>query len=431
MKDKNEQCGIVANTLLITGLFAISDIENKGALSRESIGKILRKLVDSNILKKTAKKGSGVKYKLGINNEALAFFFEYVEQATIDDLARVWDISSGSAKKYIKKFIDDGFINKFGIPPQKIIYTYASQKNNNLFTSKQKEVIEHYTYTNLEGSIDKFEVPSKRIIYPQKDNNIFSPEQKEIIEKYYTHITPEGRLLKGINGFMHWAGNKSGRKDIKNLAQEYIDTRKKYYNNQVGVLMVDATEKLQNVFGGDVHIEKLFHRDYDALPVFGKTTLSQMVRTAKSGRANKILMGKIVEKIQESVDIIISQYNIDCVGFIPPTVARKTQLMTFIARQLRVPCKKISFQKMKTLIPVQQKSLKKIEDRILNAQKTIIVNEAQKYNNMLLVDDVTGSGATLNETAKKIIAQGIAQKVYAFTITGSAKAGVFDVISEA
>jgi hypothetical protein len=37
----------------------------------------------------------------------------------------------------------------------------------------------------------------------------------------------------------------------------------------------------------------------------------------------------------------------------------------------------------------------------------------------------------LNETAKKLIEQGIAKNVYGFTVTGSAKAGVFDIISEA
>lgn len=391
MKDKNEQFTLIANILVKTGIFAISDIENKSALSRESIGKTLRKLVDDNILKKTVKKGPKVKYKLAINNKALAFLFGYIEQAAISDLARVWGVSISSAKKYIKKFIDDNIVRKFGTPPQKIIYTYISQR----------------------------------------EDHRFSPEQKEIIEKYYVYTTPEGRLLKGIKGFAYWANHKSGRKDTANLAQEYINTRKKYYNNQSGVLMIDATDKLQYVFGDDMRIEKLFHRDFDALPVFGKTALSQMVRTAKSGRANKVLMMKIVKKIQESADIIIPQYNIDCVGFIPPTVARKTQLMTFIAQRLNVPCKKIFFQKVKNLVPVQQKSLKKIEDRMLNAKKTIIVNDAQKYKNILLIDDVTSSGATLNETAKKIVAQNIAQKVYAFTITGSAKAGVFDIISEA
>ena len=391
MTGKNEQHKIIVNILLETGVFAISDIENRSILSRESIGKILRELIIDDILKKTVKNGSGVKYKLTINNKAVTFLFEHIEQMSIDDFARVWGISVNSAKKYIKNFIDSDIIKKFGTPPKKIVYTYISQKNNSLFL----------------------------------------PEQKEIIEKYYVYTTPEGRLLEGIKGFVYWAEHTSGRKDIENLAQEYVSMREKYYNKKSGVLMIDATDKLQYVFGNEVFIEKLFHRDFDALPVFGKTALSQMVRTAKSGRANRVLMRKIVEKIQESADIIISKYNIDCIAFIPPTVARKTQLMTFIAQQLNIPCEKIFFTKVKNLVPVQQKSLKKIEDRILNAKKTIIVNDAQKYNNILLIDDVTGSGATLNETAKKIITQNIAKKVYALTITGSAKAGVFDVISEA
>ena len=391
MEDKNKQHKIIINKLVNTGIFAISDIKKSSTLSREGIGKILRKLVDNNILKKTAKKGSNVKYKLAINDKALAFLFEYIEQVTINDLARVWDVGISSAKKYVKKFVDEDILNKFGSPPKKIIYTYMSQK----------------------------------------DNNIFSLEQKNIIEKYYIYTTPEGRLLKGILGFLYWAKNKSGRKDIGNLAEEYVNTRKKYYDDQTGVLMIDATEKLHYIFNNGVYIEKLFHRDFDALPVFGKTALSQMVRTAKSGHANQVLMKKIVEKIQKSVAFIITQYHIDCVIFIPPTVARKTQLMTFIMEQLQVPCDKIAFSKVKTLIPIQQKSLKKIEDRILNAKKTIIAASEQKYKNILLIDDVTGSGSTLNETAKKIISQNMAQRVYAFTITGSAKAGVFDVISEA
>ncbi len=391
MESKNKQHQIIVNALEITGVFAISDIERNSTLSRESIGKVLRKLVDDKILKKTAKKGSHVKYKLAINNEALAFLFEYNEQTTIDVLACAWGVGISSAKKYVKKFVDEGVLEKFGTPPKKIIYTHALQKNDNLFSS----------------------------------------EQKEVIKKYYVYTTPEGRLLEGVKGFKYWAENKSGRKDTAKLAEEYVNTRKKYYDNQVGVLMIDATDKLQHVFGGDVYVEKLFHRDFDALPVFGKTALSQMVRTAKSGHANRVLMKKIVEKIQESVDIIISEYNIDCVAFIPPTVARKTQLMDFIVQNLDVTFEKILFSKVKTLVPIQQKSLKKIEDRILNAKKTIIVSSKNIHKNILLIDDVTGSGSTLNETAKKIIEQGISKKVYAFTITGSAKAGVFDIISEA
>ena len=180
------------------------------------------------------------------------------------------------------------------------------------------------------------------------------------------------------------------------------------------------------------NIKKLFHRDFDALPVFGKTNLSQMIRVAKSGKQNTALMNAIVDKIQDSIIEIIDKYNIDCVGYIPPTVARKVQLMTVLADKLDTSqCKKIKLAKVQSLVPVQQKSLKKIEDRILNASQTITVKYDEQCKNVLLIDDVTGSGATLNQVAKKLINKDIAKSVYAFTITGSAKSGVFDVISEA
>lgn len=391
MNDGNKQHNIVAKTLISSGLFAISEIEKESVSSRSGIGKILRGLVEKNILEMTNAVGVNVRYKLTVSNQAIEFLFQNINEVTIIELARAWNVRVASAKKYVKRFVDEGIVSKRGLPPQQIVYTYA--------------------YVEIK--------------------NVFSEEQKNIIDKYYAYTTPDGRLLKGIGGFVYWAENKSGRKDMEKLAQEYVDTRKKYYNQKTNIILIDATDKLSHVFGDDIHVEKLFHRDFDALPVFGKTYLSQLVRIAKSGHSNMGVMMYIVKKAQESIDQIISKYNIECVGFIPPTVVRKTQLMTFLSKRLNVPCQKISISKEKSLVPVQQKSLKKMEDRILNAKKTIVVSSDHKFKNILLIDDVTGSGATLNETAKKIISQGIAQKVYAFTITGSAKAGAYDVISEA
>ncbi len=391
MRIKNDYHKIIANALINTGLFSISDIEHRAELSRESVGIILRKLVNDRILATTAKKGRNTKYKLIVSTKAILFLFQHHQQLTIDNFSCAWNISVSSAKKYIKQFVDDDTLNKFGTPPQKIIYSLSATKN-------------------------KYD---------------FSSEQIKIIEKHYTYTTADGQLLKGVAGFIYWAENKSNRTNIKDLAQEYIDLRQKFYHQQSKVILIDASDKLKNIFPENVYTKKLFHRDFDALPIFGKTNLSQMVRVAKSGHRNKVLMTNIVNEIQDSVDKIISKYDIDCLGFIPPTVIRKTQLMTFIANKLAYSCDKITISKVKTLVPVQQKSLKKIEDRILNAKKTISIDDNNKYENILLIDDVTGSGATLNETAKKIIDQNIAKNIYAFTITGSAKAGVFDIISEA
>lgn len=66
---------------------------------------------------------------------------------------------------------------------------------------------------------------------------------------------------------------------------------------------------------------------------------------------------------------------------------------------------------------------------ITNAQTTIAVNPNQIVDaNVLIIDDATGSGATLNETAMQIKRNGIAKKVIGLSITGSLKG--FDVISE-
>ena len=86
-------------------------------------------------------------------------------------------------------------------------------------------------------------------------------------------------------------------------------------------------------------------------------------------------------------------------------------------------------EKAKTFVAVPQKTLSRLEDRIENATKTIIVTERARFKNILLIDDAVGSGATLNETAKKIKEQDICRgKVIGLALTGSFKG--FDVISE-
>ncbi|EKE15796.1 MAG: hypothetical protein ACD_11C00105G0021 [uncultured bacterium] len=116
-------------------------------------------------------------------------------------------------------------------------------------------------------------------------------------------------------------------------------------------------------------------------------------------------------------------------GFIPPTVKREVQFMKELEKNLRLGVRKVSIVKVKTQVSVPQKTLSKLEDRIENAKKTIIVDEVGEFKNILLIDDAVGSGATLNETAGQIRNRGICKgKIVGLSITGSFKG--FDVISE-
>ena len=80
---------------------------------------------------------------------------------------------------------------------------------------------------------------------------------------------------------------------------------------------------------------------------------------------------------------------------------------------------------------VAQKTLKSRDQRIQNARDTILIELNQhldQYHTVLLIDDFVWSGATLNETAKKLKSQGV-KKVIAFAFVGNANLS-YDVINE-
>ena len=103
--------------------------------------------------------------------------------------------------------------------------------------------------------------------------------------------------------------------------------------------------------------------------------------------------------------------------------------MKKLEKYLKVALPTVSVVKVKTPITIPQKTLSKLEDRVENARKTIIVDDTRQYTNILIIDDAVGSGATLNQTAKQIKHKGLQKgKIIGLAITGSFKG--FDVISE-
>jgi hypoxanthine-guanine phosphoribosyltransferase len=178
----------------------------------------------------------------------------------------------------------------------------------------------------------------------------------------------------------------------------------------------------------NVGLDKIFYLDFYSIDRFGKTKLGQMLLYAKQSQ-NEELIYKLIEEIEPQIKFMIKKLNITSVGFIPPTVKRETQLMKVLEKVLNLNITKINIVKTKNQFAVPQKTLFKLEDRIENAKKSIIVDDNNKHKNILLIDDAVGSGSTLNETALRIKSKKLCTgKIYGLAIVGSFKG--FDVISE-
>ena len=249
---------------------------------------------------------------------------------------------------------------------------------------------------------------------------------RKYLAKNFLLITEIGKMMEGIEGFSHWC--KQRNLPLEKTLEEFLITRKKYdaYFNSTGI--IDGKEKISNTKGyHKIYLDEIFYLDFYAIERFGKTRLGTLLHYAKQGQ-NKFLMKILLAEIKQKVDLLIKKNKFDSVGFVPPTIRREVQIMKYLETHLKVNLPKINIQKISGIIPVPQKSLNKIEERISNAENTFAVNETVKYNHLLLIDDAVGSGSTMNQIARKIKQKGIAKKITGLAVVGSFKG--FDVITD-
>jgi len=114
---------------------------------------------------------------------------------------------------------------------------------------------------------------------------------------------------------------------------------------------------------------------------------------------------------------------------IPNSIPRKVPFLKEVEKNLNLNLPKIEVKKAYSNgFPIAQKSLSKIEERIINARETMMLIPLEiKCKNILIFDDAVGSGATLVEIAKKIKDKKV-KKIIGFSIVGSYKG--FEVIKE-
>lgn len=308
---------------------------------------------------------------------------------TVLQITQQIKVSKQLVHRILKKLTEEGFIQKFGLPPKTIYRRTIAPK----------------------------------ITLPE---NHFDEEENRFLNDNFLLITETGEFLEGYEGFALWCIRR--KLPIEKTLREYQITKQKYAAYYSADGWIDGTEKIQNTDGYDaIYLDKLYYLDFYAIERFGKTKLGTILHYAKQGQ-NKWLMEILLSNIKLKTEQFIAQYQIDAVGFVPPTIRREVQLMKFLQNGLQLNIPVVDIQKISGIIPVPQKSLNKLEERIRNADTTFAIYEAQKYKRVLLIDDAVGSGATLNQIARKLKDKGTADVVYGLAIVGSFKG--FDVITD-
>ncbi|HEY1646253.1 MAG TPA: DeoR family transcriptional regulator [Candidatus Saccharimonadales bacterium] len=309
-------------------------------------------------------------------------------QSTTTNLVDYLGITDRAVRKQLRALLDLELVKKVGKPPR-VYYSLAEPKNQ----------IQTPTFNIPEAT-------------------------KKLIDGEFYYISARGVIHEAYEGFVYWCQERN--LDPSKTAEQYAKTMNKYYQYKKDGL-IDGMYKLKNTFS-HVALDEVFYADFYSIEIFGKTKLGQMLLFAKQSQ-NRKLIYEIADIVKPSILHVIQKYNIDGVGFIPPTVKRELQLIKLLENRLNFNLRTVPINKIKTPVTVPQKTLSKLEDRIVNAGETMIVDTNSEYENILLVDDALGSGATLNEVAKKIRQKGICKgKIIGFVITGSFKG--FDVISE-
>ncbi len=307
-------------------------------------------------------------------------------QSTGAELSDFLDISDRGIRKQLYSLIEKGVLDKIGRPP-KVFYKLKKEEVNNGFEEIDKEAV-------------------------------------DIINKKYLMISPSGKRMEGADGFLYWC--KKNNLPIKKTAQEYIKTIAKYEHFKKSGL-IDGSKKMKDTFNV-FNLDKLYYLDFYSMERFGKTKLGQLLLYSKQSQDKKI-MKELIVSIRPRVEKIVAEFNINGIMFVPPTVKREVQLMKILESGLGKNNRIVKITKIKTEITVPQKTLNKLNDRIENARSTFVVEDNSSYNNILIIDDAVGSGATMNEIAGKIRNKNICKnKIVGLAITGSFKG--FDIISE-
>lgn len=254
-----------------------------------------------------------------------------------------------------------------------------------------------------------------------------SEEEKKYLETNYSRLLPNGEFLLGLKAFESWLVSTKQIKSSLVLTSTFIKLHQEIYSKKEKNNLFNVSEKIRKIFV-DVELDEVYCSDFYSLPQFGKTYLGNLITAGKSGQ-NKKAIEEIARIIAKDIKKVINENKIQAIAWAPHSIPRKIMFLNLLREILKINLPEIEIVKIfSSKTPIAQKSLSKLEDRITNARETTVIKSFKtKYQRILVIDDAIGSGATLNEIAKKIRLKLSSKKIIGYSIVASYKG--FDVIN--
>jgi len=339
--------------------------------------------------------------------ERIIDFVSKQGQVTAKSIIDHVGLTAPAVFRHLSKLISDGVLKKQGVP------IYACEiKNGKYFDTGNKL---EYLKTVVEFALQHTEING--------EFRRFLTER--VIQERFLKITPDGKLQTGTQAFTRWC--LARKLDPIKTSTEYVASVKKFDEYKKDGL-IDGMDKIKRAFP-HVYLDRLYYLDFYTIERFGKTKLGELILYAKQSQ-NTSLIKLVVADVQERILHAITRFNIEAVGFIPPTVKRDIQFMKELEQRLHLPVPSLKITKVRTPITVPQKTLSKLEERVENARQSLVVEERKPYRNILLIDDAVGSGATINEIAQQIRSKNLCTgELIGLALTGSFNG--FEIIQEA
>ena len=304
------------------------------------------------------------------------------EDHSPDRLHQVLKVSRPIIHRYLNELVHDGYVEKIGTPPTTVYRLIRT--------------------------------PSFK---------------SSCINQHFVFIDATGRMQSGVDGFLSWSGHHLKKYSLYEKVIRYErclrDVAEKTGQDKV-ISLQKKLEVMTNETGYGIYLHEMVAAFFYALPDFGRTKQAVFLGIAKDGsERGRKFAEQLIDDFLPVLSVYVQTNSIDAIAFVPPSLHRRVQLMDLLQKKVEnilphMPV--ISIKKRHSDVIVQQKQLSTIRERLDNAQATFfVVSDGKQYERVLLIDDMVGSGATLNCIAKNLSEQGVSHNIRGIGMIGDEK----------